>query len=56
MIVRNQVASHDFDESNFDESNFASRSIGGCIKIYTPLVYYKTMHLHASDQQRRQTK
>jgi len=50
MIVNNQVASHDFDEANL-----TSRSIGGCIKIYTPLAYYNTVHLDASDQQRRQT-
>ena len=50
MIVNKLVASCDFDESNFE-----SRSIVGCIKIYTPLAYYKTVHLHASDQQRRET-
>ena len=53
MIVNNQVASHDFDESNFASHSIAC--IGGCIKIYTPLAYYNTIHLHASDQQRRQT-
>ena len=50
MIVNNQKASHDFAKTNFE-----SHSIGGCIKIYTLLAYYNTIHLHTSDQHRWQT-
>ena len=50
MIVNNQVASHDFDETNF-----ASRSIGDCIKIYTPLAYFKDLCMVATVGQQAQS-